>query len=677
MTQVVSANFFPLLGTPAATGRTFSDANPDEPAMVISDGLWRRRFGADPAVVGKVVVLGRAPFTIAGVAPRGFRGTELYYDPDLWISQGAWEALSPGESTMREVRQFEILGRLRPDASAGAARAELDGLAANLAAAYPGTNKGWGATLLSAAEYQLSSAGFVGLLFGGILVAVLLIACADVANLLLARGEALEREIAIRLALGAGRGRLVRQLLVESLLLSALGGLLALLVAAWLVAVLPAAVSLSGFEFRVDVRVFVFTTALTVLTAIIAGLAPALYLSRPDLVPALRREGSASPRRVAVRHALVVAQIALSTALLVGGGLLARSFTRALGADFGFAQKNVLVVRMNPRMNEAPARVFYQEMLDRVRAMPGVKRAGYARRAPLWPSEGGASVEIAVPGQTPSRVKFNTVDAAYFAVLGIPVLNGRGFGEQDGPSSTKTAVINETMARRFFPDGDPVGRLFRTRDGVDRQVVGVVRDSKINSLEEPAEPYFYLPFAQDFYGSMSLLAETEGDPLALVPAVKSAIGTLAKMPPSEFATLRGLVRNRVSDRLSLASVVGALAGVGLLLAAGGLYGLMSHLVTRRTREIGVRMALGATRRDTLALVLRQALRLWAVGAAAGTAAAIAVSLWLSSLLYGVRPWDPATLAAVAVLLGLVALAAAAVPVWRAMRVDPVDALRAE
>jgi predicted permease len=328
-------------------------------------------------------------------------------------------------------------------------------------------------------------------------------------------------------------------------------------------------------------------------------------------------------------------------------------------------------------MAEAPARVFYQEALERVGALPGVKRAAYARRAPLWPSEGGMNDEITVLGQPPARVKFNTVDPAYFTVLGIPILSGRGFDEQDGPAGTRMVIINETMARRFFPDGSPVGRLFQTHDGVDRQIVGVARDTKINSLEEPLEPYYYLPFAQDFYGSMSLLVETDGDPLAIIPAARGSIGSIARIPPLEFATLDGLIRARLSDRLSLASVVGALAAVGLLLAAAGLYGVMSHLVTRRRREVGVRMALGTGQHETVALVLGQALRLAATGIAAGAAIAMAASSLLSSLLYGVRPWDPATLVVVAALLGAVALIAAAVPAWRATRVDPVSALRAE
>jgi predicted permease len=676
-THIVSPNFFTLLGARAGLGRTFSEAAPDDAVMVISDRFWRSRFGADPGVLGRGVTLGRAAFTIVGVAPRGFRGTELSYDPDLWIPQGAWDVLSPGESKMRDLRQFDIVGRLRPGVSGDEARLELDRIATNLAAAYPGTNKGWGASLLSARQYQTLSAGSTGLLFGGLLVTVLLIACANAANLLLARGEARSREIGIRLALGSSRARLVRELLMESVLVAAAGGLLALVVAASLIAVLPAAIDLASFEFRLDQRAFAVTAILTLLAALAAGLAPAVQVSRPNLVAALRREGGAAPARARFRHALVVTQIALTMTLLVGAGLLARSFSRAVGADFGFARALVLIVRLNPRMAEAPARTFYQETLARVRALPGVKRAAYARRAPLWPSEGGMNDEIAVADQLPLRVKFNTVEPAYFSELGIPLVAGRVFDEQDGPAGTRTAIINETMARRFFPHGSPVGSLFRTHDGVDRQIVGVVRDAKINSLEESPEPYFYLPFAQDFYGSMSLLVETRGDPLVLVPAVKSAVSAIAKVPVPEFATLDGLIRARVSDRRSLAWIAGALAVVGLLLATGGLYGVMSHLVTRRTREIGVRMALGAGWRETVALVIGRALRLAAVGIAAGAATAMAASSWLSNLLYGVRAWDPPTLVGIAALLALVALMAAAVPAWRATRVDPISALRAE
>ena len=451
----------------------------------------------------------------------------------------------------------------------------------------------------------------------------------------------------------------------------------ALVLAEWLVDVLPAVLPPSNFRFEVDLRVVLFTLAVTALAALASGLAPAVRASKPDIVGSIKGEGSGGRGGFAARNALVIGQVALSMTLLTGGALLVRSFINALRADLGFARKSVLVVRTSPRMKEEPARVFYRQLVDRVQAFPRVKHAALACRAPLWPSEGGMSDRISIPGQQPVRVLFNTVEPDYFATLDVPILRGRCFDERDSPGGTRTAVINETMARRFFPDADPVGRLFRTEDGAARLIVGIARDTKVNSLEEAPAPYFYLPFSQDFYGSMSLLVEAEGNPMDLVPAIKGEIASLAKMPAPEIDTIEHLLRMRVSHREVVASLAGLLALVGLLLAASGLYGVMSYLVARRTREIGIRIAIGAGKAETVRLVLGRAVGLAAVGIAIGAAGSLAMASLLSKALYGTTPRDPATLAAVAALLVLVALLASLVPALRAARVDPLSALRTE
>ncbi len=667
--DIVSDNYFSVVGVQAALGRVFVEQPRPEDVLVISYSYWQRRFGGDPAVVGRVVQLKGRSFMVIGVAPKEFRGTELWTDMDAWIPMSAW-----GETQDRDSRGFTVVGRLRAGATLAQVRAELSGIASNLARAYPKTNKDCDAIVMSAFEYQFVRAGDTGLMLAVTLAMLLLIACANVANLLLARGEARRSEIAVRLAIGCGRARLVRQLMTESLLLAFLGAGAGLLLATWLIRVFPTLLPNVHLLFRLDHRVLLFTLGATVVSGLLFGLVPALRASRPDLVPALRA--------FAPRDGLVVAQMALSLVLLTGAGLLLRSFLYCLHLDLGFARKSALIVRLDPGLPETQARVFYDQLLERARALPGVKQAGLARRVPLWPSEDGLAREVSVPGyqfadgETTFACKFTTVGDNYFRTMGIPLVRGREFDGRDNAAGLPVAIINETMARRFWPEEDPVGTIIQV-GRTSRQVVGVVKDVKVNWVLEAPMPYFYLPFGQDFSYTMSLVVETSGDPLALANPIKSEVRALARIPTPEMDTLDSLVDRSTLEKKGMAWLVGMLGVVGVLLTAAGLYGVMSYLVARRTREIGIRMALGACEWHALTLILRRALGLAAVGVAIGIAGALAASRLLSSLVVGVSPRDPATLASTCALLVAVAVAACLPPARRAARIEPMEALRYE
>ncbi len=690
--HIVSDNYFSALGVSAAVGRVFTESPGgarQEAVLVVSHNFWQRRLGGDPQAVGKMVMLNDWSFTIIGVAPRGFRGTELWTDPDLWIPMSAWDPISPGELVQRNSRDYSVVGRLRPGASVDQARAEVAAIARNLAEAYHSTNKGCGGVVMSEREYELGRAGTTGLMLAGVAVLVLLIACANVTNLLLVRGESRRREIAIRQSLGSSRARLVRQLLTESVLLAAIGAALAVLLAAWLIETVPALLGARDYEFRLDPRVLGFTLVTAVLTALLFGLAPALAASKTELVSSLKGEALARPGRrwLTLRNALVVGQVALSLVLLDASGLLIRSLIHAQRVDLGYERKNVLFVQVAPELPAEPARVFFDQLVERVRTLPGVKQASLARRAPLWPSEGGVSEPVVIPGyQSPSgeqrfQIKFNTVAPDFFRTLGIRLLRGRDFTERDDRAAPRVVIISETMARQFWPKQDPIGRLIRTggTKPVDWEVVGVVRDAKMNYVLEPPEPYFYIPFGQGRpWWAMTLTLETAGDPLALAGAVKGEISALAKsIPAPTIDTLQGLMRRSLRSRQMQASLVSGLGLLGLLLASIGLYGVTSYAVSRRTHEIGIRMALGAQRIGALRLILRQGLVLALAGIVIGLPASLAATRRIEEMLYGVRPTDPVTYTAVCVGIIAVAQLASLLPARRATRVDPAVALKYE
>ncbi|MFB3825651.1 MAG: ABC transporter permease [Bryobacteraceae bacterium] len=690
MTEVVSENYFTGFGVGAEAGAVFTPAaggSSAEPVVVISYNLWRRRFGADPAVVGKTVRLGGRAFTVIGVARRGFRGSELWLDTDLWIPMASWEALSPGEWKVRRLRGIGVRGRLRPGVPVKQARAEVETVAARLAERYPESNRGRSATVLTEWQARTQAGKYLALALLGIVGMVLLIACANVANLLLARAYARRHEIAIRVAVGGSRAQLVRQFLAESAVLGALGAVVGLLLAMWAIRGLPALMlPPNGYlhnEFYLDTRVMAATIALSALTVLLFGLAPAIATARADVNAALKRGAGATRRRVRTRDALVALQVALSLVLLTGAGMFVRAYLNAANADLGFQRRGVLTMEISPPPRPSGVMAFYDELLARVRGLPGVRGAAVALRTPLAGHGGGMSSLVVIPGyEQPAAegkldIRYTAVGTDYFRVLGTRLLHGRVFGDHDHSQAPPVAIINETMARRFWPGQDPVGRHFLLGEK-DHEIAGVVEDVRVNAIEESPQPYMYVPVKQSSHGSLTLMVETPGDPLALVNPVRAAMaGVDDRARATEISTISLLLKARLHFNRSGATVVTALGLVGLLLAAVGLYGVMSYNVTERRVEIGVRMALGAQYREALGMVLRRGLLLAGIGCAAGFAGALAGARTLAGMLYKVDPLDWQVYgAAVAVLLGVAALASY-IPARRAARTDPNTVLRYE
>ncbi len=697
LNDLVSPNYFTVLGLNAKLGHTFAAGTRpgDQPTVVISDALWHRVFNADPALVGKTILLTGRAYTVIGIAPPHFRGLQRGVPTDLWIPVTLLGSQELGD---RAYRDFELLGRLRPGATAAQAEAELATIGHRLAEAYPATDKARNVTLISESE-RLHEALFPTFLVMAGVGLVLFICCANVAGLVLARSEMRRREIAVRLALGASRGRMVRQLLTESALLALAGAALGLLLAGWLVSLQPALMPPVGIELGLDLRldapVVAFALAASVLAVLIFGLAPALDAARSNLVPALKSEESAvgRARRFRMRNTLVVGEIALSAVLVTASGLLIRSLLNSRQINLGFnAQKNLLFFDLEPGIADyRPERslAFFEQVAEKVSGLPGVKHASFAWRMLLTGSGGGAEVHVSIPGvelpqgQLNVPIKFNAVGPGYFQTLGTRRIEGRDFTAADGPLGARVVLISQTMARRFWPGKDAVGRHIvvtkpnASEGKLDCQIVGVVEDAKIIHVHEAPEPYMYFPFAQVPTSEGTLIVETRGDPHMLVAAIRSEIRSIDAKVPAEAHTLHDLMQEAFWQDQTAASSVGVLGMLGVFLAAVGLYGVISYLVNRRRHEIGVRMALGAERQDVLRLVLAEGLRLAAIGTGIGLLASLAVTRLMSTLLYGVRPRDPLTFAVSSVVVILVALAATYIPARRATRVDPMVALRYE
>jgi predicted permease len=692
---IVSDNYFPLLGVEAARGRLFRDdldsAMANEPAVAISDSLWRRRYGADPSLAGRSIRMNGRSFTVVGILPPGFRGLNRAVRNDVWVPASTWRAMSPGNRREFEERgtgSFEALARLGPGAGIGQAQAQLDAVAARFRQDQPDV---WRGRRFTAATEETRQAGG-GLRPGQLLLAIagllVLVACANVAVLLLAQAETRRREIGIRLALGAGRWRLARQLLTESALLAAMGGAAALLLVYWLIPLIPALMppgpDFVRFDIRLDARVVLVTLGTCLATVLLFGLAPALGAGRTDLNGVIKSGGMLARRRFAGRSLLVASQAALGVVLLTAAGLLTGSFLHTRQQRPGFdTDRDMLVLLAGLDRARPQVAALGDEIAGRLRALPGVKNAAYCRRIPMSGMGGGATVDVSIPGREAApgeeilRLRYNQVSADYFAVTGTRLVAGRAFTRADDGEGAQAVLVSQTMARRFWPNGEAVGRWIRVRNA-DMQVVGVVEDGVVNHIHEPPEPFVYFPFTRMPTGDVTFLVETAGDPGALLPAVKREMR--AASPGHNLlltSSLRRHMRDALYDDWMPAVLSAAIGALGMVLAAAGLFGVIMQGVNRRMRELAVRMALGARASDLVRMVLRHGLLLAGGGALVGVAASLAAGRLIAGLLHGVSPYDPFVLALSVAAVLVVALAASLYPAWRSTRVDPASVLRAE
>lgn len=708
--EIVSGNYFSVLGLRPALGRGFlpeEDRKPGAAAVtVISHKFWQTRFGGDAAIVGRNIKLNGQPFTIVGVAPEKYTGLLRGIAVDWWVPAMMMDQLTPGNQNLTERgnRGMLLMGRLKPGVSLTQAQADFRNIAAQLYKEWPQAwenirRQGRAVSVVPESESRIMPQARMPLMiFAALLLTVvglvLLIACANIANLLLARAAARRKEIAIRLALGAGRGRLIRQLLTESILLALLGGSAGLALAVWgadlLMAFKPPVPIPLEINLPVDWRVLGFLAGLSLLTGIIFGLVPALAASRPEVVGALKDEGGGGAGRGRLRGALVIAQVAVSLLLLICAGLFLRSLQNASSIDPGFDADNLLTVSMDLELqgyDEARGRQFSAQLLERVRAVPGIVSASLANGLPLGlGGRSGITIEGYNSQQDEDMEVYNsTVAPGYFETLRIPMLQGRTFETQDHAEAPGVAIVNEAFAKRYWPGQPPLGKRIQTgavREGTNTApyltVVGVARDGKYNSLGEDATPFFYSNLTQQYASSPTLIVRTAGNPTDSLATVRNAVETLDKnLPLYDVKTMRQHLGVALLPARLAGGALGIFGLLALLLAAAGLYGVMSNAVAGRTREIGIRMALGANTFEVLQLILQQGMKLVLIGLVIGLAAALALTHLLKSLLFGVSTTDPLTFGAIAGLLTLVALLACWIPARRATKVDPMIALRCE
>jgi putative ABC transport system permease protein len=696
--QKVGHDFFDALGVKMLLGRSFrpeEDAPGADRVLVLSHGLWLRRFGGDPGVVGRSVQLNGASYAVAGVLPPGFRPLRANADtpvPEMYAPLGY--ALGQGNAC-RGCQHLQAFARLKPGVSVAQAQAELDGITRALVAEHPTEYDSRTSVLVEPLARRVVGRTETPLwiLFGAVGF-VLLIACANVANLLLARAAGRIREMALRAALGASRARLVRQLLVESLAIAAAGGTLGVLLAVWgtslLVAVGPREIPRLD-EVAVDWSVLGFSLAVTLATGVLFGLAPALRASRVEPGAALQEAGRAldSGARHGLRSALVASELALAFVLVVGTALLGKSFLRLVQVDPGFDPRGVLTTSVylwGERYQKADAeRAFYRQLMDELRARPGVEAVGMVSTVPFdgFDQRGFHILErpLANPSEAPS-VDHYSVTPGYFEVMRIPLKRGRLFTEADDERAPRVALVSESTARLVFPGEDPIGRhvQFGGRDEKEpwAEIVGVVGDVQQYGLDQARTPQSYAPQAQDISFGYSLFVRTTRSATSLEPELRAVFRGVDKTQPVQrLVPLESYLSGSLAERRFTLALLAGMGALGLLMAAVGAYGVVSYAVSLRTREVGIRMALGAQSGDLLAMVMRQGLWLAAAGLTVGYAASLALTRFLSSLLFEVHPMDPAASLAVAVLLAAVVAAATWLPARRATRVDPLVALRHE
>jgi putative ABC transport system permease protein len=687
----VSVGMFKLLGAQPIVGRDFL-AEEDQPghdkAVLIGEGLWRRRFGSDYSVVGKTIRLSGEDFTVVGVMPGAFRLPDQR-ERELWTPI----AFSESEKSLHHAHYIDVIGRLKSDASVEHARADLDTIATRLAQEHPEANSGWTVSVTPLLDFVVGDAKMILWIVFSAVGLVLLIACANVMNLSLARAVTRQREMAIRAALGAGRIRIVRQLVTESVIIALIGGVVAWPLASWglktLLALSPPDLPrISGVS--VDSHALLFTLGITLLTGIIFGLAPASELLKRDPNTSLKETGSepnrgGSQRRIG--NFLIVSEVAIALVLLIGGGLLLRTVWRLQNIDPGFDYHNALAVTLQlPEKKYSDNQMvadFSEQLLQKTSTLPGVEAVGMARILPIihdLPTGFYIEGRPREPDNQLPQTNYSSVSPDYFKAMGIPMKSGRPFDDRDNSKSPRVAIVSESFAKQFFPGESPVGKRINVTTGQEafREIVGVVGDVKQNGLNRETLPHTYEPFAQAPSQFMTMVVRTSIDPNSLVPSIRSQVFEIDhELPLQSFRTLDRVIANSIARQRFTSAVLAVFAAVALLMAIAGLYGVISYAVSQRTHELGIRIALGAQVPDVLRLVLKQGMTFVLIGEALGLLGAFALTRLLSGLLFEVTPTDALTFGGVTVLLSSVAFLACYIPARRATRVDPLIALRNE
>ncbi|HEY7544933.1 MAG TPA: ABC transporter permease [Blastocatellia bacterium] len=687
--QETTDNLFDLLGAKPLLGRTFlpgEDRPGNNRVVLLSYELWQRRFGSDPAAVGQSVSLNGNDYTVVGVMPRGFlfpsKGVEIW-TPFTFDAQ-----IYP-----RNNRFLSVIGRLSAGANLAQAQAEMQTIAARIEQENPKTNSGYGVTLIPLHEQVTGRIRLALLVLLGAVGLVMLVACANVAGLLLARSSARHREMALRAALGAGRFRLIRQLLTESALLSLIGSVfgigLAHLGIRLLVSLAPADIPRLD-EAGIDLKALGFTLALAAVTSVLFGLAPAVQWSKVNLSESLRESGAAAgTSRQRIRSLLVVAEIALSMALLAGAGLMIRSFLRLQQVDPGFDSKNVLTAQITLPTSKYKERsdqaAFFGAAILRIERLPGVESVGLTSNLPLTPPVGLSRFGFSIEGRElaegqSDRAYIRWISPNYFQAIGIPLLAGRDFTERDNMDSAGVVIIDATLARRFFADENPIGKRLRLSYSakISREIIGVVGEVKQTAMDAPADPHIYVPFLQERTASMYLAARTASDPESFISAVRNEILAIDREQPIyQVQTMEGRISGMTAPRRFNMLLLGTFALTALLLAAVGIYGVVAYTVSQREREIGIRLAMGARSTDVIKLIAGRGVGLALAGVVAGLALSFALTRLMTGLLYEVSPTDTATFAIISIILALAAMIAAYLPARRAGKIDPMRALRYE
>jgi putative ABC transport system permease protein len=690
----VTAGFFDILGVKAARGRTFlpEDEQPGhEQVVVLKHSFWQQHFGGNPDIVGKEISLNRKPFTVVGVMPADFNYP--YNSGEMWTPQ----VFTPAEQTERGNHYLRVIGLMKPGVSVEQARADLRSISQRAQQQYPDTNAGRDANVVTLTEDAVRGAKTGVPILMGAVVFVLLIACANVANLLLVRAASRQKEIAVRLALGASRARIMRQALTESALIGLLGGSLGLLISVWSIAALARGIP-EGFSkyipgwnrLGINLTVLGFTFVLSMLAGLIAGLGPIWHSTRTNLNEALkaggRSDSNASHNRL--RNVLIIAEVALSLVLLIGAGLMVRSYVEMMRADLGIRPDNVLALEVSLAPESYPDKnkkiAFYEQLTDRVAALPGVVKAGAVNIVPFSSSDLSSTFQIVgrapfPKGQQP-HAEVRVATPNYFQAIGTDLRRGRLFDSHDDANTARVVLINEAFAKRFFAGEEPIGQRLNL-GGDDKQtqeIVGIVADVRNDDIDEVIDPIAYSPYAQNVRNTMSLVIRGSQDPNQLTAAVRGQVQALdPNLPVSNVKPVGQMIAERISPKRLMTYILAVFGLIALLLASIGIYGVMSYAVTQRTREIGVRMALGAQALDVLKLIVKNGMTMALAGVAIGLVGSFGLSRLLANLLFKTKATDPMTFAAVSAALIVVALLACYIPARRATRVDPLVALRDE